>query len=55
VDKKLIETLLLTIDEVVRAEGPWTAKRNEILSAASTDDKTNLGELLSWFPEDEDL
>jgi hypothetical protein len=54
VDKKLIETLFLTLDEIVRADGVWTAKRNEILSEASTDDKTNLGEILAWFEEDED-
>jgi hypothetical protein len=53
-DKKLIETLFLTLDEIVRADGVWTAKRNEILSAASTDDKTNLGEILAWFEEDEE-
>lgn len=53
-DTKLIETLLSTIADVIRADGDWKGKRDAILNECSIDDRTNLGELVAWFEEAEE-
>jgi hypothetical protein len=53
-DSKLIEDMFEAISKVVHAEGPYTDKVEAIKEAASSDDMTNLEELVSWFDEVED-
>ena len=49
--QKEIETLLSLIDKAVHESGPWTPKREAIITEASERDKANLEEFVSWFME----
>lgn len=48
-DKKLIETLFTTLDEIMRTDGNWQEKARRIRSEASDQDEVNLDEFVSWF------
>jgi hypothetical protein len=52
--EKQIETLLSTLDDIVRAGGTWTEKRDKIMEMASENDKTNIMEFVTWFDDDLD-
>lgn len=53
-DLKLIEDLLVSIEKVVQANGPYKEKAAAIRAACSDEDTSNLAEFLSWFDEVEE-
>lgn len=56
VDKVMVDKVLEAIDEVVRAEGNWSEKRDAIKAAAQETEgyETNLEEFVTWFVPDEE-
>jgi hypothetical protein len=48
---KEIETFFELLDKFINENGPWIKKRANLLSMASSDDKTNLEEFIGWFEE----
>jgi hypothetical protein len=52
-DEVMIQKLLDILDDVVRADGTYKEKRDEILKLCKEDEKTNLIEFVSWFDPDE--
>jgi hypothetical protein len=51
-NEMMIQRLLSTLDDIVRASGNWKEKGEKILASCSDDDKTNLMEFVTWFDDD---
>lgn len=49
-DQATMEQFFQLLDELVKTDGPYTLKRQQLLEHATNDDVVNLEEFASWFP-----